>query len=124
MILALKDKNRKIGFSFAVKGIIAVLKTERNFRVHLMFLLVVAACGFFFKISSFEWIAVVIVSGMVFTSEMLNTTIEKTIDYLRPEHHPMAAFIKDAAAGAVLIGAITAVIIGIIIFLPKLLAIL
>lgn len=124
MILALKDKNRKIGFSFAVKGIIGVLKTERNFRVHLMFLLVAAACGFFFKISAFEWIAVVIVSGMVFTSEMLNTTIEKTIDYLRPEHHPMAAFIKDAAAGAVLICAITAVIIGIIIFLPKLLAIL
>lgn len=124
MNLALKDKDRKVGFSYAIKGIIAVIKTERNFRFHLVFLLLVVTFGFFFKLHAFEWIAVVIVSGMVLASEIVNTTIEKIIDYIKPEYHPVAGFIKDAAAGAVLISAITAATTGLIIFLPKLLTIL
>jgi len=120
----LKDKNGKIGFSYAIKGITAVIKTEWNFRFHLVFLLLVVAFGVFFKLHAFEWIAIVIVSGMVLTSEIFNTTIEKIIDYIKPEHHPIAGFIKDAAAGAVLISVITAVITGLIIFVPKLLTIL
>jgi len=115
----LKDKKGKIGFFHAVNGIIAVTKSEWNFRFHLLMMILVIGAGIFFRLSSIEWIAVVIVIGMVLITEMLNTTVEKIIDYLKPEFHPAARFIKDAAAGAVLISAITAVIVGIIIFLPK-----
>lgn len=115
----MKDKKGKIGFFHAVNGIIAVTKSEWNFRFHLLLMILVIGVGIFFRLSSMEWIAVVIVIGMVLITEMLNTTVEKIIDYLKPEFHPAARFIKDAAAGAVLISAITAVIVGIIIFLPK-----
>lgn len=122
MSLALKDKRKQIGFSYAIRGIIAVAKSEWNFKFHLIVMLLVIGSGLFLKISQMEWIAIVLVIGFVLVTEMINTAIEKIIDYIKPDFHPSAGFIKDAAAGAVLISALVSIIVGLIIFLPKILA--
>lgn len=115
--MGLKDK---IGFGDAWKGILAVWKSEWNFRFHIFATLIVIGVGLIVSVSLLEWALLFIVIGMVLVSELINTAIEKTIDYIKPEIHPMARFIKDAAAGAVLVSSIVAVIVGILIFLPKL----
>lgn len=116
---ALKDKRKKVGFKHAVDGILLIAKMERNFRIHLIAAVLTVVLSLLLEISTFEWLAVVLVIGMVLTAEMANSAFEKMIDYLKPELHPAAKGIKDIAAGSVLISAVTAVIVGIIIFLPK-----
>jgi len=118
--LALKDKKKFIGFSFAWNGLREAAKLEKNFRIHLIFTVIVIIAGFLFKLSLLEWALIILVIGFVLAAELINTVIEKMIDYMKPELHPTAKLIKDYAAGAVLTAAITAVLIGIIIFLPKL----
>lgn len=113
-------KNQKIGFSFAWNGIQEVFKTERNFRIHIFAALLVIVTGFLLKITRYEWLAICLTMAFVLVSEALNSAIEKTIDYISPNIHPAAKQIKDIAAGAVLIAAIAAVIVGIIVFLPRL----
>ncbi|MHA6250945.1 diacylglycerol kinase family protein [Oceanobacillus sp. CAU 1775] len=115
----MKDKKKWIGLPNASRGIIAVAKSEWNFRFHLIAMLTVIVFGFLFRLSPFEWVAIIIVIGLVLITEIINTAIEKIIDYVKPEFHPIAGFIKDAAAGAVLISAIVSVIVGMLIFLPK-----
>src|SRR5699024_12485109 len=83
--------------------------------------LFIVIIGFIFKLNRFEWMSILIVIGLVIHAELLNTAIEKLLDYTKPEIHPKAKIIKDMAAGAVLIASIIAAIVGIIIFLPKLL---
>lgn len=117
----MKDKKGKIGFSHAIAGIIAVWKSEWNFRFHVSVMLFVLFFSFMFKLSLIEWGLIILVIGFVLVTEMINTVIERTIDYLKPEVHPTARFIKDAAAGVVLLTSIVAVIVGILIFLPKIL---
>ncbi|MBR3121366.1 MAG: diacylglycerol kinase family protein [Oceanobacillus sp.] len=116
----LKDKKRKIGFSYAWNGIKEIAQTERNFRIHLLATLLTITAGFLFKLTMVEWAIIVLTIGLVLMAEVTNTAIEKLIDYLRPEIHPAAKIIKDVAAGAVLIAAIIAAVIGLLIFLPKL----
>lgn len=82
--------------------------------------LVVVVCGFIFEISLLEWMFVFFAIGLVLVTEMINSVTEAIVDYIKPEYHPQAKYIKDAAAGAVLISAIIAVIIGTIIFIPSL----
>jgi diacylglycerol kinase len=118
--LALKDKKKSIGFSFAWNGLREAAKLEKNFRIHLIFTVIVIIAGFVFKLSLLEWALIILVIGFVLAAELINTVIEKMLDYIKPELHPTAKLIKDYAAGAVLIAAITAVLIGIIIFMPKL----
>ena len=109
----------KIGFRYAIEGLIAVCESEWNFRFHLSATVVGLIPGFAFKLSPMEWTMIILVIGMVLICELINTVIEKLIDYLKPEIHPNAKFIKDAAAGAVLVSAICAAIVGCLIFLPK-----
>lgn len=116
----LKDKKRKIGFSYAWNGIKEIAQTERNFRIHLLATLLTITAGFLFKLTMVEWAIIVLTIGLVLMAEVTNTAIEKLIDYLRPEIHPAAKIIKDVAAGAVLIAAIITAVIGLLIFLPKL----
>lgn len=113
-------KNQKIGFSFAWNGIQEVFKTERNFRIHILAALLVVITGFLLKITRYEWLAICLTIAFVLVSEAMNSAIEKTIDYISPNIHPAAKQIKDIAAGAVLIAAIVAIIVGIIVFLPRL----
>jgi diacylglycerol kinase len=78
------------------------------------------ALAAYFHISELEWLAIILVSGLVLTAEVLNTALEELCDMLRDTHDPHVGKIKDLAAGAVLLASATALIVGLIIFLPKL----
>jgi len=118
--LELKDKRRKIGFIFAWNGIKEIIKSEYNFRVHLVAAIFVIGAGFIFRITFIEWAILLLTIGFVLVTEAVNSVIEKMMDYLKPDIHPAAKVIKDVSAGAVLISAMIAVGIGLLIFLPKL----
>ncbi len=119
MNVTLNDHKRLIGFSFAWNGLREVYKTERNFRLHLVAALFVVVAGWWMRLSRWEWIVILLVISFVLLAEMINSALEKLVDHLQPDWHPVAKVVKDVAAGAVLIAAITAVIIGCIIFIPK-----
>jgi undecaprenol kinase len=121
---ALKGKQKKIGFSYAWNGILETFMTESNFRFHLVAASLVAICGFTLQINRLEWAIILLTIGLVLVAELTNSAIEKIIDYLRPEIHPAAKIIKDAAAGSVLIAALISVMVGCIIFIPKILELL
>ena len=107
-------------FGFAWQGIKAVFTSEPNMRIHAVVALLVLIFGFIFSISSTEWIAIVICIGLVFSAEMFNTAFETLVDKVSPDKDSLAGKTKDVAAGAVFIAAIISVVVGVIIFLPKL----
>jgi diacylglycerol kinase (ATP) len=109
------------GFIYAGRGILLLIGTQRNARFHLFAAFFVILAGIWFDISRAEWLFILITIGFVFFAEAVNTAIEKIVDRLMPEKHPVAAKAKDLAAGGVLIAAITALIIGILIFGPRIL---
>ncbi|MGM8213526.1 diacylglycerol kinase family protein [Virgibacillus sp. W0430] len=115
----MKDKKKRIGFSFAWNGLKEVLRTEKNFQLQFILFITVLLASIYFGLSSIEWALLLLTSGIVFIAEMFNSAIERIIDYIKPEIHPMAKLIKDIAASAVLVAAIISVIVGFIIFLPK-----
>lgn len=117
-------KKKEIGFRYAWNGIKEVYKSEKNFRIHLMIALIVIGTAFVLELSPLEWTAIIIVIASVLSLEMINSAIEKLLDHIAPEQHPVIGSIKDITAGAVLVASIGSVIIGIIIFLPKLLSLL
>jgi diacylglycerol kinase len=106
-------------FLNAFRGMYIVWKTTRLISVHLLSTLLVIFFGFYFNVSSIEWVALVFAIGFVFVSEAFNTAIEIDIDLTSPEYHPYARDTKDVAAAAVLLSVFVSVIIGLIIFLPK-----
>lgn len=110
-----------IGLRYALAGVLYSLKHERNFKIHVTVFILTMILGAFLKISINEWFAILIVSAVVMQAELLNSAIEKAIDYIKPEIHPKAKVIKDISAGAVLITAMIAFMIGLIIFVPKIL---
>ncbi len=112
-------EKRILSFKYAFKGIFFFLKSETNAKIHCVIALFIIIFGFLLKISNTEWCLVILSIGFVLTIEAINTAIEKIIDFISPEYHKIAEIVKDVAAGSVLISAITAAIIGIIIFLPK-----
>jgi len=97
------------------------MRTEHNTWIHLALTIAAIAFGFILKISKGEFIAIIIVMTMVWVAEILNTAIEKTMDFISLEKHPQIKLVKDLAAAAVLITAISALLVGAIIFIPKLL---
>lgn len=107
-------------FGFAFKGLAYAFKTQLNFRVHCIALILVVGLGLFFKLDRSEWLWIVIAVVMVFSAELMNTALEVLVNLVSPQQHPKAGAIKDLAAGAVLITAVGALIIGLFIFLPKL----
>jgi len=107
-------------FYFALKGIYQLLKNERNAKIHLLISIAVIGFSFYFNISKLEWIIIIFSIAAVFTAEAFNTSIEKMVDFVSPQHHEKAGQIKDLAAGAVLITAIAVAIVGLIVFIPKL----
>jgi undecaprenol kinase len=108
-------------FFNAFRGMYVVYKTTRHFWIHIIAATLVIFLGFYFHISSLEWIALVFAIGFVIVSETFNTAIEIDIDLTSPEYHPYARDTKDVAAAAVLLSVFVAVIVGLIIFLPRLL---
>ena len=96
------------------------LMEENNARFHVFVAVIVLSAGFYIKLSSIEWAIIVAQIGLVLVVETLNTAIEKLCDFVSPEYHQLIGKVKDLAAAAVLIMSIVAIIVGIIIFLPKL----
>lgn len=111
-------------FKYAFTGIGDLARTENNFRVHLLAFLIVILTSFTLRINKKEWLIIVFLIGFVLTAEAFNTAIEKICDFIHPELHPKIGKIKDIAAGGVLIAVLTAVVIGLIIFVPKIIALL
>jgi diacylglycerol kinase len=116
-------KNRIKSFDFAFNGLKILLREEHNARIHVVGLLCALLAGLIFKIALLEWLAIILVSGLVFTTEIINSSLEKIADFVSPERHSSIKKIKDLSAAGVLVSAFTALIIGLIIFLPKILKI-
>jgi diacylglycerol kinase len=111
---------RVLSFRYAIIGIVTFVYTEPHARIHALATALVIALSAYCHITAMQWIVIGIVTGMVWITEMLNTVIEKIMDHISPEYHPRVKWIKDVAAGAVLIAALVAVITGAVIFLPVL----
>lgn len=103
-------------FKCAFKGIFFVLQHERNMRIHVVAALYVAFFSAFYDFSKTEIILLVITCALVMIFEILNTSIEVLVDKISPKYSPLAGVAKDAAAGAVLLSAIMAVIVGVVLF--------
>ena len=109
-------KKRLKSFVYAFKGIGSLLKKEHNAWIHCTAIVTIA--GFYYGITPTEWCIVLLCFGMVLAAEAFNTAIERLVNLVSPDFHPIAGDVKDVAAGAVLICAIAAALIGGIIFLP------
>jgi undecaprenol kinase len=123
---ALSDKIKKVAksFSYAFQGILTAIKAERNLKIHFFISLIVLSGSLWLRLSTIEWIFILMAIAGVISLELLNSAIERVVDLATEEVHPLAKQAKDMAAGAVLIYAFLSVVIGFIIFLPKLLEIL
>jgi undecaprenol kinase/diacylglycerol kinase (ATP) len=108
-------------FAFAFNGLKILLKEEHNSRIHLFFTICVLLASIYFNISTFEWIAIIFAIGFVITLEIINSVIENICDFISPEKNIQIKKIKDLSAAGVLVSSIIALIIGVIIFLPKIL---
>lgn len=115
-------KERLAGFGYAFEGIFEVMQSQANFKIHLFVAFITIVGGFYFSISTLEWCLIVGSIALVLSAETFNTAIEHLTDLASPEYHVLAKKAKDAAAGAVLLIAIGVVIIGLIIFLPKIIS--
>jgi len=91
-------------------------------RIHAVIALLVVVCGFIFDISRTEWMLCVLCFGLVFGAELINSAIERVVDLASPDRHELAKNAKDMSAGAVLVCAVFSAIVGLIIFVPKVLA--
>lgn len=127
MLMALKDKQTEknkhfiASLEFALQGIRTVFKEERNMRTHSLAAVLAVICGFIFQLSLGEWLWLILSIFLVFVVEIINTAFENVVDMVTDFHfHPIGKKIKDMAAGAVLITATFSLIVGLIIFLPKL----
>lgn len=108
-----------LGFNNALRGLIQAFSSERNFTVQFIFFIAVVILGFFFEIANYEWIAILLISAVVLSLELLNSSIEKLCDLYSTNHNPKIKWIKDVSAAAVLISSLLSIAIGLIIFLPK-----
>ena len=106
--------------TYAVKGFYLLITTEHSIMVQLTISVLMCILGFYLKISAVEWMFQILAIGLVLTAESLTTAIEAICDYIQPNFDKKIGFIKDIAAGAVTFAALTAVVIGAIIYLPKL----
>ena len=109
------------GFRYAFAGIEKFVLHERNAVIHLAATILVIVAALLLRVSVNEAIALTIAVGLVWIAEMFNTCIEKAMDFISSEEHPSIAFIKDVAAGAVLVASIISFIIGLLVFIPKIL---
>jgi diacylglycerol kinase len=114
-------KKRFKSFHYAFNGLCILVREEHNSRIHLTAAFVAIVMGFLLKINPFEWMAIVFSIGLVFAFEILNSAVENLADFTTSEKNELIKKVKDLSAGAVLVSAITALIIGIIVFLPKML---
>lgn len=121
----MKNRYLKDSFSHAFNGLYQAFITERNVRLHYLLGIVAILLGFLFEIETYEWLSVVMVIGFVIVTELLNTAIEYTVDLVcRNTYNELAKYSKDIAAGATLLASVFAIIIGAIIFVPRILEVI
>lgn len=108
------------GFGHAFRGLWYALRTQRNARVHISIAILAILLGIVLRISAVEFAMVFVAITVVFIAEMFNTVFELCVDLASPDYHPMAKIAKDVAAGAVLLSAMLAVVIGLFVFVPHL----
>lgn len=108
------------GFGYAFKGVAYAAKTQLNFKVHLGAMVIAVVLGFYLHLSTAEWCWIILCIAAVLITELINTAIEILVDLVSPDYDVKAGHIKDVSAAAVLITAIFALIIGALIFIPKL----
>lgn len=111
-------------FSYAFQGVISAFKNEPSFRIQIAIAIISLILGYFLKLEKTEWLILVIVIFTVLILELINTTLEALVDIISPQIHPQAKVAKDVSAAAVLFSSILSVIVGVIIFLPKILLLL
>jgi len=112
-------KSRLESFKYAFDGFKTLFLEEHNARIHLFIALIIILTGFYFNLSNIEWLFIIFCIGFVFFAELVNSSIENVADFVSPEKHTSIKKVKDLAAAAVLTSAIISVIVGLIIFLPK-----
>lgn len=112
---------RMLSFGYAFNGLKILVTEEHNSWIHLLATVCVVIAGIVFKVSTFEWIALVFAIGFVIALELINSAIENIADFVSPDKHEAIKKIKDLAAAGVLVSAITAFIVGLIVFIPKVL---
>lgn len=112
--------SRIVSFGHAFRGWGYVLKTQQNAWIHSVFAVLVILVGLWLKLSTGHWAIIILTIAMVFTAEFINTAIEAVVDLAMPMHHPLAKVGKDVGAGAVLIAALSGVVIGLLILGPPL----
>lgn len=111
--------NRLKSVGYAFKGLVTLIKTENSIKLQLIIAALVTVAGFYYKISTTEWLIQLVMIAMVMSVEGVNTAIEHIADFVHPEQHNKIGLIKDIAAGAVFIASIIAVIVACVIYLPK-----
>lgn len=112
-------KYQVMSFKYAFWGLGHFYKTEAKAIIHTSAAIIAVVFGILFHISSIEWLLIVFSIGLVIFAEVFNTAIERITDLVSPDHHPLAGQAKDLAAGAVMVVSIISVIVGALIFLPK-----
>ena len=115
------DRKRLVSsFKFAGQGIVQAYRGEQNLRIHTFMAILVIVFGVFLRISYFEWISCLLLIALVLMAEFFNTAIEYVVDLASPKVHPLAKAAKDVASAGVLMMAIISAVVGLIIFVPKL----
>lgn len=119
-------KNKKLinSFKYAFSGIVTAFKSEKNMKIHFTMMMLVIIFGILLKISLNEWLVCIMLFCMVIGSEMINTAVENVVNLAMPTKNEVAKNAKDISAGTVLVFAIGSAIIGLIIFIPKIINVL
>ncbi|MFT7162453.1 MAG: diacylglycerol kinase [Bacteroidia bacterium] len=121
----LNSLNKNIrSYRYALRGLSFVFRTENNMIYHSIAAFISVVCGLIFQISNSEWIAIFLACGLVFMAEIFNTALEKLLDFISPEHNTQVGLIKDISAAAVLTISIAALLVGTVIFIPKIFSLL
>ena len=116
-----RDRWRSVGF--ALQGILVFIKKEQQARLHGIATLLVLVLAIYFQVNIYEAIALTLSVGLVWSAEIFNTSIEQIMNYISREKQPAIKIIKDLAAAAVLVSALTALLVGAFVFIPKIIAV-
>ena len=113
-------RNRALSFKYAWKGIVYTFKTQHNMWIHSVAAIITIMLAWLLQLPASRWLLIMLCIGLVMALEIVNTAIETLVDQLHPQRHPKIGLVKDLAAGAVLVAAVTAFIVGCCIFGPAL----
>ncbi len=111
--------NRVKSVGYALKGAWLLIRTESSIQIQVVLAIVMTIVGFLFELSTLEWCLQILAISLVLGMEALNTAIEKLADFIHPDYNDKIGFIKDISAGSVMFASIGACIIGLLIYLPK-----